>query len=176
MPLDLRSYSACEFSHTASAVAAGLGICTLYPFQTPPLAYNPQLGLVSLSVQLLTAVESTIALVAPVSFVAPFALQQGRAVSAMQNDSDTMGYVGIGWDEFTPADLENPLYCYRKVTLPAVIGNGVTWEWPETDPLTVSLGVGGLGAGSAYGLVLANAGAGAMANILVSWRWLEYAP
>lgn len=173
MPFDIKSFVTCEHSDTVTSVAAGIGLCSLYPLQVSPNSYNPTLGLVSLTVQLLTAVTSSFGLVRPVTPGTPFSFINGERVSEQQGDPLTYGYFGNHWGEGDEPTYEDPpIRFVRQATLPGVIGNAFTWEWPEDNPMTLGLYVSNILSGP--GLILKNTGAGACADILVSMRWLEF--
>lgn len=172
MPLDIKSFVACEYSDTVTSVAAGVGLCSLYPLQVSPNIYNPRVGLVSLSVQLLTAVESSFGLVKPITPGTPFSFINGNRVSEQQGDPLTFGYFGNHWGEGDEPTYANPLDFIRQALLPGVVGNGFTWEWPEDNPMTSGLYVSNTLSGP--GIILVNTGLASCADILVTMRWLEF--
>lgn len=168
------SYTTRQIAVAVPAVAGGGFICQLNPPQavtTRPLT----MGLTKLRVVLTTAVQGTFGLVAAATAGTPTApgTVLGQRVSLGNHGyggSAGPGRIITAWGlGLDPTVAAAPLY-YEQDLLPATVGAGFEWTWPEDDPLTENMEE----TVSGKGLLLQNLNAGASPAVIVTARWLEF--
>lgn len=160
-----------EFSVVVPAVLAGEPIVAVLPNPVASASPRVQMGIVSLRVQLTTAVASTFGLVRPATPGTPTTVA-GKVVSSINGPYTPIGKYASAWTAAPTYDA-TPYY-FRRVLLPGLaVGEAFEWTWPEDNPYTLAMKESAAAA-DLDGIILRNLGAGATGDMIVSGRWLEY--
>ncbi len=175
----ITSFQSVEVAVELAAVAAGAPLLQLLPPQAvlPSGVKSKAYGLVRLRFVLKTAVATELGLVVPATVGTALTSHDGVAVTSFAAgdgdaiNSDPLGKLVEAWT-VAPTFAVTPAYFERDL-LPATIGAGFEWTWPEDDPFVPFFGsplhAGNTGGGK--GVVVQNIGAGATGVLLVSARW-----
>ncbi len=174
----IETYTTYEASTAIAAIAAlGFGLQISQPILNP--GQGVLMGLTKLTVVQTTAVSSTLALGAADTTGTDSTSLAGRKVSQGGGgyvDSSGRGRLVTAWSVAPTINASAGVSTYlRQEILPATIGAGFEWTWPEDDPFTNGLSRVGVGLVQA-GLLLRNIGAAPSAALLVSARWIEFSP
>lgn len=137
------------------------------------------MALLSLSIQLRTAVQSTFGLIQPVTKGTANVQADGELTYVTQSGSSggfAAGRAATGW-AVPPTFGATPYY--EQVVLPASIGAAVQWSWPQEapfNPLACFTPDPAFPTTDPRGIVIRNITGGACADVIVTSRWLAIAP
>lgn len=172
------SYIIAQASRQITSVGDGLSVCQI---RNPTITAGKVMGLLSLAVQLETAVQSIFGLIAPATAGTANASESGLPVSLgkFQAGLDTsgQGLLTYTWT-VAPTFAVTPAY-YNQTLLPATVGAAFEWSWPEDNPFWVGLNdrsIGGVPELTNTSLVLRNITGGACADVIVTAKWVELQP
>ncbi len=164
-----------EVSVVQAAVADTLPIVQVFPSQVSGIGTS--VGLLRLSVTLMTAVATRVGLIKPTAPGTPNVFTSPYLVSAenvsFSSSGVSMARAATGW-AVNPTFSGTPVYA-RQELLPAIVGASFEWTWPDDDPYQAALQDIAFIAGG-QGAVLRNLTGAASAQLLISMRWRDFAP
>lgn len=170
----IQNYATYQVAVAIAAVAAGAPICQINPPQVNA-DKSISMGLTRLRVILTTAVASSFGLTTAATVGTPTAPGTNLGDFSSSNNGGYSGGTSQGrlltdWSVAPTVD-GTPIY-FEQDLLPATIGAGFEWTWPEDDPLTRNMSR--TTATKEFGLILQNIGGGASGALLVTARWKEF--
>ncbi len=200
----IQTYTTFQASVAIAAVAAGEPICQVVPFQELPVngvGHNTVIGLTRLRVVATTAVQGAFGLIeaatpgtegdamlAGITIGTPVSQGNGgwESLVSLSGANPNARLVSLWTVAPTPVTIPGDPYVpyYEQDLLPATVGAGFEWTWPEDDPFTGAFNWNGsiddtfsmfrrtTGA-SGPGVLLMNLNAGASPALFVTARWVQ---
>ncbi len=170
------TFSSFEASGIFPAVATTKAIAQILNLNGGAAAF-PNMGLLRIRVVNLTAVQTQFGLVKPLTVGTATTPIIGALVSranfGIGNNVASGRLAGVAGWSVDPTYAVTPVYTEQDL-LPATIGAGFEWTWPDDDPYQIGLTRNG--SAQDVGLVLRNLNGGASAQVLISVRWREFSP
>ncbi len=176
--MSIKVYSTYEASAYIAAVADNGIAFQITPPSLVAVTIPRLMGISRIRVVLATAVQSRLALfrvgnaptpLAPGIFPGVLVSQGGGGYSG---GAGTKGLLASVWT-VAPTSTGNAI---EQDLLPATIGAGFEWTWPEDNPFAGFTGSGTDGQGTGFCLKNLNGGAAVSGDIIVTVRWSEYTP
>lgn len=172
----IKTYSTYQASAYVAAVAGAAMLCQITPPSLVAVVIPRVMGLTRLRVVLATAVQTRFALFQSGGNPTPLApgifpgIEVSKSNGGYSGGAGTTGLLASIWTA-PPTAFGNPI---EEDLLPAAIGAGFEWVWPEENPFG-AFG-GGPTDGQGTGYCLKNLNVGASGDVIVTVRWSEFAP
>lgn len=131
------------------------------PFLTMKAGAASRMKILEVGIFMVTAVASDIAIARSATATTTPTMVLGQ--QSDPSDPNAIGGLAVAWGTIGTANTIS----MRRIQLPATIGSGIIWTWPDTNPMVVP-------SPSATGeIMLVNRGAGVCATFDVYVTWME---